>query len=83
MALVVYWLISGDKKKTYVGFSDNIERRIAEHKSKQVRTTRNFGNFKYFILEKVDDECYARKREKYWKSCAGRKKLKIIFEKVK
>ena len=78
----VYWLISEDKKKTYVGFSDNIEKRTKEHVSRQVKTTREFGKFKCYVLESVDDLESARRRERYWKSSAGRKKLKEYFDKI-
>ena len=83
MFFVVYFLISEDKKKTYVGFSDNLDRRIQEHLNKKVKTTKNFGNFSWQILEKCNNIRIAREAEKYWKSCTGRKKIKIIFENIK
>lgn len=39
-----------------------------------------FGDFHYRIVDTAVDEFEARKKEKYWKSCAGRKKLKKFFE---
>ncbi|MFA5359953.1 MAG: GIY-YIG nuclease family protein [Patescibacteria group bacterium] len=83
MTFILYWLIDNDYKHTYVGFSDNIKRRIIEHKQGKVKTTKNFGRFKCFELEKVSNIAEARKREKYWKSHAGRKKLKEYFNKIK
>lgn len=50
-----------------------------EHISGKTKTTANFGDFEYFILEEVDDIKQARLREKYWKSCAGRKRIKKMF----
>lgn len=76
----IYFLISEFNNKTYVGFTNDIKRRIDEHFKKENKYTKNFGNFKYTILEKVDSLELARKREKHWKSCAGRKKLKILFD---
>lgn len=75
----VYWLISENMRKTYVGFTSNLEERLKRHKNREVETTKDFGNFIYCVLEKVDNVFEARKKEKYWKSCAGRKKLKKIF----
>ncbi len=75
----IYLLLNENKDKTYIGSTNDINRRICEHKSKKTVSTRNFGDFKHFILEKVDSLMDARKREKYWKSCAGRKKLKIFL----
>jgi len=71
---VVYWLISEDGKRTYVGSSNDIKRRIEEHKNKKVTSTKNFGKLKGCILEDFCSLVEARHREKYWKSAAGRKK---------
>ncbi len=75
----VYWLISEDGSKTYVGFTSDLQKRIEYHSSKKVKTTKSFGNFSVDILEEVEDIKQARAREKYWKSGAGRKKLKAKF----
>lgn len=83
MIFIIYLLVCEDYKNTYVGFSDNINRRIAEHKNKKVKSTKNFGKFRCFALEKVYNISEARKREKYWKSHVGRKKLKEIYNKIK
>jgi putative endonuclease len=80
MSYSIYWLLSETKSATYVGFSDNIERRIKEHQNGEVKSTKKFGNFSYQILEIVPNLEYARIQEKYWKSCAGRKKLKEKFK---
>ncbi|MFA6215667.1 MAG: GIY-YIG nuclease family protein [Patescibacteria group bacterium] len=77
----IYWLINEYKDKTYVGFSDNIERRLAEHKNKKVKSTIDFGDFHYHILEEMATQREAIIREKYWKSAAGRRKLKVLFDK--
>ncbi len=76
----IYFLINEFKNKTYTGFTRDLNKRIKEHHNKKVRSTRNFGNFSRFILEEVENLAQARIREKYWKSCAGRKKLKKLFE---
>jgi len=50
------------------------------HKQHKVRSTENFGNFTHIVIEKVPTIQYARIQEKYWKSAAGRKKLKEMFK---
>lgn len=82
MEFVIYLLISEDSQKTYVGYSSDINRRIKEHRRGIVTTTKSFGKFRCFKLEKNDGIIKARKREKYWKSHAGRKKLKNILAKI-
>ena len=79
----IYLLISEDNKKTYIGFTDDINRRINEHRKQKVKTTKNFGKFRIIILEELketDNTQDARHKEKYWKSGAGRNKVKIIFK---
>ena len=80
MNFFVYLLFSEERKKTYVGFSSNIDKRIKEHAEGKVRTTRNFRNFSWQILEKTNNIILARQAEKYWKSAAGRKKIKEILK---
>jgi len=76
---LIYWLISQRRDKTYIGYSDDLKRRKKEHRDKKVKSTINFGDFKCYILEKVNTIQEARRREKYWKSAAGRRKLKKLF----
>ncbi|MEI7425937.1 MAG: GIY-YIG nuclease family protein [Candidatus Moraniibacteriota bacterium] len=57
--------------------TDNIERRIREHKNGKTRSTKNRGDFYVEIMEECEDRKSARKREKYWKSGCGKEKLKI------
>jgi len=79
----VYWIIDNINKKTYVGFTDNLESRLKQHKNREVKTTQNFIFKKAYILEsEIETIQQARNREKYWKSSAGRKKLKTYFNKL-
>ncbi|MCX6784996.1 MAG: GIY-YIG nuclease family protein [Candidatus Komeilibacteria bacterium] len=79
---IIYWIINEQRNKTYVGFSDDLPRRLQEHKNKKVKSTQDFGKLSCYKLETVDSLAKAIKREKYWKSCAGRKKLKVSFGKI-
>ena len=79
---LIYWLINESNDKTYIGFTDNIDNRIKKHETGDVKTTKDFGKFKCYTLEKVETEEKAVIRERYWKSCAGRKKLKLLFDKI-
>ena len=79
---IIYWLINESCTKTYVGFSNKLQNRLHKHKNKRVKSTKNFGNFKVYILEEIETLEKSRKREKYWKSAAGRKKLKKYFNTI-
>jgi len=74
----VYALFFKSGKMIYVGMTDDLERRIREHKNGKTRSTRNKGNFVVKIIEKCESRIEARKREKYWKSGCGKEKLKNI-----
>ena len=57
--------------------TDNLARRLKQHQNGNTKSTKYFGNFKHIVLEdNITTAEQARLREKYWKSCAGRKKLK-------
>jgi putative endonuclease len=75
----VYILQSLKDRRTYVGFTDNIGKRLKEHNSGKVAATCNRRPFKIIYLENVDNFKDAKERELYWKSGAGRRKLKHYF----
>jgi len=79
---IIYILYSLKDKRTYVGSTDNLERRFFEHKAGLVKSTKNRLPVKLIYFEKFSSIDQARKREHYYKSCAGRKKLKLILDKI-
>jgi len=82
MNATVYLLLSKKDLKTYVGSTDNIERRFAEHNNGKVTSTKNRRPLELIYQEKFSTLTEARAREKYLKTRKGRKELKIIFEKL-
>lgn len=77
----VYVLKSKVAHKSYVGYTDNINRRLGEHNSGRSTFTSKFSPWELIYEERYNNENDAIKREKYLKSCAGRKLLKRVFEK--
>ena len=77
---VVYILVNEDQTKTYVGSTINFERRLLEHQKGQTPFTKNFGKFSSNILESCPTITAARRREKYYRSAAGRRKIKELFK---
>ncbi len=80
MRYVVYVLKSHKFEKSYVGLTQNIERRLKEHNSGKSNYTKKYLPWSMIYSEECDNLIEARKREKYFKSSVGRKFLKKIFE---
>ena len=74
--IIVYSIYDKFYKEIYVGLTNDIERRIKEHKRGQTQYTRKFKNIKLFYKEEFEDYKTARKREKYFKSGCGKEFLK-------
>jgi len=79
----VYILQSLKDGRSYVGYSDNFERRFKEHNDGRSKSTKHRRPFKLILKEDFENEAEAKKRELYWKSGAGRRKLKEYFKNQK
>jgi putative endonuclease len=76
----VYVLQSLKDGRTYIGSTDNVERRFHEHNSGRAKSTRHRAPFKMLFVEEFETSPLAKKREMWWKSGAGRRKLKEYFQ---
>ena len=77
---VVYILLSQKDQRTYVGYTSNLGKRVYEHNSGKVKATTSRRPFLVLYTEKFNNLEDAKKREKYYKTGAGRKKLKEYFK---
>ena len=76
----VYILKSESSNKSYVGFTDNLERRLKEHNLGRSDYTKRYKPWKIIYTENFEIYNEALKREKYLKSASGRKLvLKKLF----
>ncbi len=75
----IYILQSLKDLRTYVGFTNSIEQRLKQHNSGYVRSTKSRIPLKLVHSESFETSAEAKKRELYWKSGAGRKKLKAFY----
>lgn len=76
----IYILKSINHSKTYVGYTNNLKRRLIEHNSGRSSYTKIYKPWKLIYEENYKNVVEARNKEKYFKSCAGRKKIKKILE---
>ncbi len=71
----VYILLSEKDNKRYIGFTDNLERRILEHNSGKVKSTKNRRPLKIIYTEVYEFKTDAMKREKEIKDKKGKFKI--------
>ena len=85
MPYFIYILLF-NHKTYYVGITDNLERRLEEHKSKKSFYTKQFSDVELVFTEKVKNKIIAEKREKQIKGWSSAKKKALIegsIEKLK
>jgi len=79
---VVYILKSKIARKSYVGFTNNIERRLREHNSGNHFYTKRYKPWEIIHKEEFENFEKAIKREKFLKSTSGRRFLKKLFNNI-
>ena len=77
---VVYVLKSKIAKKSYVGVTADLERRIDEHNAGKNSYTMRYLPWEIIHTEEYTKQGEAIKREKYLKSTSGRRFLKRVFD---
>ncbi len=73
------YVLRDNKGKLYKGLSNDLARRLKEHKLGKTRTTAKMEELKVVYKEEYEELVIARKRELYFKSAAGRRFLKKIL----
>ena len=76
----IYVLKSLKDLRTYVGYAADISLRLQEHNLGKVNATESGRPLKIIFLEDASSLEMAKKREIYWKSGAGRRKLAKYFK---
>jgi putative endonuclease len=74
-----YILFSEKDKMLYIGFSSNLANRIIKHNSGGVKSTAYRRLLKLIFCEFYLFEKDARNREKYFKTTAGKKAIKLML----
>jgi putative endonuclease len=72
----VYVLRSVEFGRFYVGLTDNVERRLKEHNSCKVSSTKSYAPWVLIFVEKFETRQEARGREKYLKGGSGKEYIK-------
>ena len=80
MKAVTYILQCSKDNKTYVGSTNDFIRRLKQHNAGQVKSTKYRIPLRVLFTEEFETLAEARKRETWWKSGTGRRKLKEYFD---
>jgi putative endonuclease len=70
--MVTVYVLAGDSGTRYVGITNNLERRLAEHRAHHSHSSHRLGQFILLLSEEFPDYPSARKREVFLKSGKGR-----------
>ena len=71
-----------DQKTLYVGISDNVEKRLLDHRAKKSFFTKKFSDLKLVYCEKYISKKQAARREKQIKGWRKAKKRMLIDGKL-
>ena len=73
------YILQNEKGTHYAGMSEDVQRRLREHKAGVVKSTKNGRPWTILFEEQVGDRKEARVRERYWKSGAGRRRIAATY----
>lgn len=73
--MITLYVLKGDTGKRYVGITNNLDRRLREHRSGCTRGGQIIGSFTLLLTEEYRDYPTARVRERFLKSGQGREWL--------
>ncbi|MDP4000850.1 MAG: GIY-YIG nuclease family protein [bacterium] len=77
----VYILKSLKDLRTYTWYASDAMIRLKVHNAGRVKATKNRRPFEIIYIENLQTLKEVKRRELYWKSGAGRRKLKDYFSK--
>ena len=75
----VYVMFSHKDKKFYIGFTENLMKRFAEHQQGKVSATVSWLPVELVVYEAYKNKYDALRREKYLKSSKGKTTLKSML----
>lgn len=75
----IYIIESQRDKRLYVGMSQNVKKRIKEHNTGYVFSTKGYRPWKLVYSELVGSRVGARIKEKYYKSGSGKEYIKNVI----
>jgi len=75
----IYILQNSSKKYIYIGYSENIIKRIASHNSGKVRSTKPYMPLELIHYEAYKNKVDAKRRELYLKTNKGKTTIRTML----
>jgi len=75
----VYILKSETTKKSYIGYSTDLKKRLYEHNMKVTKSTKSGIPWKLIYYEAFENKVDALREEKFLKTGKGRERIKYLF----
>jgi putative endonuclease len=76
----VYILKSKRVNRLYKGFTKDLRRRIVEHNSGEVRSTKSYAPWELVYYQGFIDKTDARREELFLKTGKGKERIKYLLE---
>ncbi|MFZ3031892.1 MAG: GIY-YIG nuclease family protein [Candidatus Moraniibacteriota bacterium] len=78
--ITVYALYDKHLEEIYVGMTNNLARRLSEHKRGQSFYTKKFKEFNLIFSQEFENYTDGRKKEKYLKHGSGKEFLRTLVQ---
>jgi putative endonuclease len=75
----LYILLSETKTRTYTGVAADVEKRLREHNTGKVTSSRPYRPYKIIYTKAFNTLSEARQEERFYKSTTGRRRLKSLI----
>jgi len=76
----VYVLENVNKKFIYVGYTQNLKKRLVEHNSRLVRSTQSYVPLDLIFYEAYKNQKDAKRREEYFKTTKRKVTLRAMLK---
>ena len=75
----VYVLLNETGTRTYTGVAEDVNERLAEHNAGRVKSSSPYRPYRIIHSEAFETLKEARRKEGFYKSTTGRRRLKELF----
>jgi putative endonuclease len=74
------YILQGTNKDLYKGFTEDLVKRVVDHNSGKVKSTKSARPWKLIYYEAFIDKKMAKKEEIFLKTGKGRERIKLLLD---